>query len=194
MVYLRNGTGNPLLNYSDLAQRWGLSRSTVGRLLKKLASLDYLTLMSFPGRTGSVIYLNSYLSTMFQVSDIMVDKDEVAMALNIKLQLSKDAGADDTGLDNSRVCVSDQLISVSKPQIEHIVEKVAQVLEAQGIPCFRCPKSTIKLYPLFDGCMETVKEDDGSPGVIKTGMVLQCGNDHPVYRFELTMTPTQADV
>ena len=150
--------------------------------------------MSFPGRTGSVIYLNSYLSTMFQVSDIMVDKDEVAMALNIKLQLSKDAGADDTGLDNSRVCVSDQLISVSKPQIEHIVEKVAQVLEAQGIPCFRCPKSTIKLYPLFDGCMETVKEDDGSPGVIKTGMVLQCGNDHPVYRFELTMTPTQADV
>lgn len=65
VVYLRNGTGNPLLNYSDLAQRWGLSRSTVGRLLKKLAELEYLTLMSFPGRTGSVIYLNSYLSTMF---------------------------------------------------------------------------------------------------------------------------------
>ena len=39
-----------------LAQRWGLSRSTVGRLLKKLADLEYLTLMSFPGRTGSVIY------------------------------------------------------------------------------------------------------------------------------------------
>ena len=51
VAYLRNGTGNPLLNYSDLAQRWGLSRSTVGRLLKKLADLDYLTLMSFPGRT-----------------------------------------------------------------------------------------------------------------------------------------------
>ncbi|WP_370687988.1 MarR family transcriptional regulator, partial [uncultured Oscillibacter sp.] len=80
VVYLRNGTGNPLLNYSDLAQRWGLSRSTVGRLLKKLAELEYLTLMSFPGRTGSVIYLNSYLSTMFQVSDVMVDKDEVAMS------------------------------------------------------------------------------------------------------------------
>ena len=45
VVYLRNGTGNPLLNYSDLAQRWGLSRSTVGRLLKKLADLDYLTLI-----------------------------------------------------------------------------------------------------------------------------------------------------
>ena len=31
VVYLRNGTGNPLLNCSDLAQRWGLSRSMVGR-------------------------------------------------------------------------------------------------------------------------------------------------------------------
>ena len=92
VVYLRNGTGNPLLNYSDLAQRWGLSRSTVGRLLKKLADLDYLTLMSFPGRTGSVIYLNSYLSTMFQVSDVMVDKDEVAMSLYL-------AGADLGGTD-----------------------------------------------------------------------------------------------
>ena len=132
VVYLRNGTGNPLLNYSDLAQRWGLSRSTVGRLLKKLADLDYLTLMSFPGRTGSVIYLNSYLSTMFQVSDVMVDKDEVAMSLNIKLHIPKDAA--ESIPDDPKVCVSDQLISISKSQVEHIARKVAQVLETQGPP------------------------------------------------------------
>ena len=120
VVYLRNGTGNPLLNYSDLAQRWGLSRSTVGRLLKKLADLEYLTLMSFPGRTGSVIYLNSYLSTMFQVSDVMVDKDEVAMSLNIKLQLPDSTDTADNIPDDPKVCVSDQLISVSKSQVKRV--------------------------------------------------------------------------
>lgn len=30
--------------------------------------------MSFPGRSGSVIYLRSYLSTMFQISDTMVER------------------------------------------------------------------------------------------------------------------------
>jgi DNA-binding transcriptional ArsR family regulator len=75
VVYFRNGTGNPLVSYTDLARRWGVSRSTVGRLLKKLADSGYLDLMSFPGRTGSVIYLKNYLSTMFQISDVLVDKE-----------------------------------------------------------------------------------------------------------------------
>ena len=189
VVYLRNGTGNPLLNYSDLAQRWGLSRSTVGRLLKKLADLDYLTLMSFPGRTGSVIYLNSYLSTMFQVSDVMVDKDEVAMSLNIKLHIPEDADAAESIPDDPKVCVSDQLISVSKSQVEHIVRKVAQVLETQGISCFNCPKSSVKLYPLSGDCTEAVKGSGEKSNVLRIGMVIQCGNNHPIYSFELTMTP-----
>lgn len=41
VVYFRNGTGNPLVAYTELAVRWGLSRATVGRVLKKLAALDY---------------------------------------------------------------------------------------------------------------------------------------------------------
>lgn len=81
VVYFRNGTGNPLVTYTELATRWGLSRATVGRVLKKLAALDYLSLMSFPGRHGSVIYLQKYLSTMFEISDVMVDKEEVATLL-----------------------------------------------------------------------------------------------------------------
>lgn len=42
VVYLRNGTGNPLVNYAELANRWGISKATVGRLLKKLARSGYL--------------------------------------------------------------------------------------------------------------------------------------------------------
>ena len=93
VVYFRNGTGNPLVTYTELAARWGLSRATVGRVLKKLAALDYISLMSFPGRHGSVIYLQKYLSTMFEISDVMVDKEEVAMTLNIRLELPKEDSA-----------------------------------------------------------------------------------------------------
>ncbi len=35
VVYLRNGTGSPLVNYGELAGRWGISKATVGRVLKK---------------------------------------------------------------------------------------------------------------------------------------------------------------
>lgn len=66
----------------------GLSKATVGRILKKLDKQEYLSLMSFPGRCGSVIYLQNYLFTMFQISDIMIDKEEVAMELNINLELA----------------------------------------------------------------------------------------------------------
>lgn len=83
VVYFRNGTGNPLTNFSDMAQRWEISKATVSRLLNKLESMDYLSLISCPGRHGSVIYLNNYLSTIFQVSDVMIDKEEVFMAFYI---------------------------------------------------------------------------------------------------------------
>ena len=75
------------MTYSELGARWGLSKATVSRVLKKLSDAGYLSLMTFPGRHGNVIYLQNYLSTMFQISDVMIDKEEVAMVLNIKLEL-----------------------------------------------------------------------------------------------------------
>ena len=78
VAYFRNGTGNPIVNYSELSARWGISRSSVGRLLKKLADFDYLSLLTFPGRSGTVIYLKNYLSTMFQISDVMICEDTCA--------------------------------------------------------------------------------------------------------------------
>ena len=87
VVYMRNGTGNPLLGYAELSERWGISKATAGRFLKRMETAGYLSLMSFPGTHGSVIYLQSYLSTMFQISDVMIDKEEVAMVLNIKIAL-----------------------------------------------------------------------------------------------------------
>ncbi len=87
VVYLRNGTGSPLLGYAELAQRWGVSKATVGRYLGKLRDFEYITVLSYPGTHGSVICLNNYLSTMFEVSDVLVDKDEIAMVLHIGVTL-----------------------------------------------------------------------------------------------------------
>lgn len=155
VVYFRNGTGNPLVAYTELAVRWGLSRATVGRVLKKLAALDYISLMSFPGRHGSVIYLKNYLSTMFEISDVMVDKEEVAMTLNIRLELPDESGSSqNTPIIEHEIVVSNELNSVSKSHIEIIIQKMAQILMAQGISCFGCPLSRYKLYPLSGDCRE----------------------------------------
>ena len=85
---------------------------------------------------------------MFEISDVMVDKEEVAMTLNIRLELPKE---DSTGHDapalEHEVIVSGELASVSKSHIEIIIQKMAQILMAQGISCFGCPLSRYKLYP-----------------------------------------------
>ena len=194
VVYFRNGTGSPLAAYSEMAVRWGISKATTGRVLKKLADTDYISLMSFPGRTGSVIYLHSYLSAMFQISDVLVDKEEVAMVLKINLTMSDEMDETDTQTDSAvteyEICVSEELSSVSKSNMETVITKMAQVLDAQGISCFRCPKSIYKLYPLSDVCREEYISHI-LKGAVRFGMTVSCGEDKPVYTFELTLSPTE---
>ena len=55
VAYFRNGTGNPLVSYTELSCRWGLSRATVCRILKKLDGL------------GSVSYTHLTLPTNSRV-------------------------------------------------------------------------------------------------------------------------------
>ena len=189
VVYFRNGTGSPLVAYTELAVRWGLSRATVGRILKKLAALDYISLMSFPGRHGSVVYLKNYLSTMFEISDVMVDKEEVAMTLNIHLELPDESGSSqNTPSIEHEVIVSNELNSVSKSHIEIIIQKMAQILMAQGISCFGCPLSRYKLYPLSGDCREDLLPRAREQSTLCFGLSILCGN-RQVTTFELTLSP-----
>ena len=185
VVYMRNGTGNPLLGYAQLAERWGISKATVGRFLKRMETMGYLSLMSFPGTHGSVIYLQNYLSTMFQVSDVMIDKDEVAMTLNIKIVLPEKDCIKETG------SVSKDNSSVSNASMEALVEKVAQILTTQGFSCFGCKTSIYKLYPLSDDCVECVIGDppfrEGFPQAERYRLAVSCG-DKEIFHFELTLT------
>ncbi len=190
VVYLRDGTGSPLASYTEMAARWGISKATVGRILKKLAGQEYISLISFPGRTGSIIYLKSYLSTMFQISDVIINKDEVAMLLNIRIQLpDNEADVETPPPFSKKICVSEPLPSVSKLQIAIIIQKLAQILSVQGISCFQCSKFQYKLYPLSDACEERYLSRTCETSERRFGLAILCGDNEPVYTFTLTLMP-----
>ena len=192
VVYFRNATGSPLIGYSELGERWGLSKATVGRVLNKLSKLNYLSLMSFPGRHGSILYLRSYLSTMFQISDVMIDKEEVAMALNIKVAVPEESESSQQEplILEEQIIVSKQDFSVSKTHIHFIIEKVAKILAVQGLSCCGCRKSIYKLYPLSNDCKETnlsTREVERCGMSEKFELVITCSESDQTYRFQLRL-------
>ena len=182
VAYFRNGTGCPLVSYAELAQRWGMSKATAGRTLKKLSRLGYISLLTFPGRHGTAIYLQNYLSTMFQISDVMVDKEEVAMSLNIKMTTVKSAGTEQI---EDHACGSEQEIIVSKPDLDAMALKVLKVLALQGVACSQCHHCTYKLYPLSGDCLGVV--DGDILQYRKFHMDVFCGGTL-AYAFELSTT------
>ena len=147
VVYMRNGTGNPFLSYAELAKRWSVSKSTVGRTLKRLQKREYLTLLSFPGRYGSVIYLNNYLSVMFNLSDMQIDKEEVALSLKIDIDAPRMEASVCDVLPNT---VSPQRICVPNEYLDTAVEKAAKILARQGVLCCSCEQVIYKLSELSD--------------------------------------------
>lgn len=181
VVYFRNCTGNPLTNYGDLSVRWGISKASVSRILNKLQTAEYLSLVSFPGRHGSVIYLCNYLSTMFNISDVMIDKEEISMAFQISIIVGDvvDESVPEL-IKDEQITVSDSLNSVSKHHIRKIIEKVAEILAAQGVFCCECHKTRYILYGLSD-CKETK---------YRFSLNIDCPDGDVSYQFELILTPT----
>ena len=191
VVYFRNYTGNPLISYSDLSLRWGISKSTVSRFLNKFQEKGYLSLINFTGTHGSVIYLCSYLSTMFNISDIMIDKEEVSMIFKIPVHITDDTVSDNNTINESQIdlseisqgsSVSNHSSSVSKIHILYVVRKTAQILAAQGVSCCECPLTQYKLSPLSD-CREDI---------IRYSLKLGCPDMQTVYQFELTLSSEHA--
>lgn len=184
VVYFRNGTGSPLISYADLSQRWGISKATVSRVLKKLEQLGYISLITFSGRCGTAIYLKNYLSTMFQISDVMIDKEEVAMSLRVKIHIPKVETEMD---DEESLTVSKQDIIVSKSDLDIIAAKVLKLLELQGISCPGCSKMAYMLYPLFDDCIGKIEVERVMKKVSQLKMEVGCRSGGPLYTFLLTI-------
>lgn len=184
VVYLRNGTGSPLLGYAELAQRWGVSKATAGRYLSKLSFLEYLSVLSFPGAHGSVIFLNNYLSTMFEVSDVMVDKEEISMILKIGMDLPEKPDQKSTPFG-----VSENDFSVSNPYTEAVLQKVGEILTVQGFPCSSCPHIQYKLLPLSHDCKGNIFHILETEAEFKALLVISCGENGELFRFELRLLP-----
>lgn len=175
VVYLRDGSGSPVLSYDILATRWSVSKATVCRVMKHLAEKDHIEVIPFAGRGGSVIYLQNYLSTMFNIADVMIDKEEVALTLRIPVSAPNEHVPQTAfAISGTQIAVSSTTSSVSKSYIHYLIEKVAQILMAQGVSCCQCPKSIYKLYPLSDG-----------GGIYE--LLIICGESGKQFRFELAL-------
>ena len=193
VVYYRNGTGNPLISYNELSLRWKRSRSSVGRLLKKLSDCGYLSLFSFPGRCGSVIYLSNYLSVMFQVSDAVILKEEVAFSLKLHVSLPDGSGAETIPHQEPQISVhvADGSGSVPERHIILIARKVSEALAAQGLPCFRCKQAHIKLSTLSGDCVEKGSSSPPLPAQKTMALTLCCVSGEQSYRFLVIVTPIE---
>lgn len=181
VVYMRNGTGSPLIGYSELAERWGVSKATVGRYMRKLTDLGYVNLMSYPGTHGSVISLQGYMSTMFQVSDVMVDKEEIAMSLCIKLKSHEIV--EEIEVDS----VSKSENSVSKLDVEILLAKIISFINAQGFSCSNCGRMKYMLLELSD-CKEGIKSKIKSIAEDKKyRLIVTCGEKRALFEFEVCL-------
>lgn len=185
LVYIRNGTGNPLLSCEQLSKRWGISKTTVCRYLNKLKKEDYIMTVNFQGTHGSAIYVKRYLSTMFEISDVLLDKEELAMALNIDIKVPEEA-SENKEL-SSNITVSNFLNSVSKTAVDMLIQKVGKILSLQGFPCPLCPKIQYLLLPLSE-CKDTsiIPIDKINTENVRFLLVMKC-SDKEIFRFDVTM-------
>lgn len=186
VVYYRTNTGNPLVSFQSLGTRWGLSKASVSRVLKKLEANKYITLISFSGKYGSIIYLNNYLSVMFNISDVMIDKEEIAMKMQLPIHVSDELISETEEPSCVPESVADEQITVPEnnscvpdSHMKFIIKKVAELLDSQGIPCCHCPKTRYILSPLSD-CKDILNQYT---------LNIICPFENAAYRFELSVSP-----
>jgi len=86
VTYFRDKTNSPRTTYNLLAKRWHISKAGVCRTLERLGEYGYITYFKFSGRYGTVISVNNYLSIMFNVEDVEIDKNEIAKVLNFEIK------------------------------------------------------------------------------------------------------------
>ena len=123
VTYFRDKTNSPRTTYSLLAKRWRISKAGVCRTLERLGEYGYITYFNFSGRYGTVISVNNYLSTMFNIDDVEIDKNEIARVLNFEVK-------DD-----------DEKIIVSNPNFKLTQENQIAMLKASMVEKKRCEQN-----------------------------------------------------
>ncbi len=199
VVYIRNGSRSPLIGYEELGKRWGISKSTAGRIMRKLEESGYIKMVAFQGKYGTAIYLCNYLSTMFQISDIKIDKEEVAMALSIRVNIPEEEEImeeneimdtekaialacqnSENEVSEAQISVSKNLRCVPKSHLVKMIQKAAKALYLQGIACCTCAHARYLLSPLSQDCKSKT---------VNAELLIHCPESEIYYRFALTIEP-----
>ena len=208
VVYFRNGSHSPLIGYDTLGTRWGISKSTTGRVLRKLQELGYVELIAFPGKYGTAIYMKNYLPTMFEMPEMVIDREDVALSLHIEIHVSACRNEQETeenfvvsGTENTPVpaChnsekspVSEQIVvpenirCVPKSHLEKIVREVIRALSLQEYTCASCARAR---YILSNLSPISNLSDDCKRKTIFTELVMECPSQKTYHRFSLEITP-----
>lgn len=202
VVYFRNGSHSPLIGYDTLGARWGISKSTTGRILRKLQELGYVELLAFPGKYGTAIYMKNYLPTMFEMPEMVIDREDVALSLHIEIQFSACQNEQEEDMDfsvsdaenapvpachnNEKSPVSEQIVvpknirCVPKSHLVKIVREVVRALSLQEYTCASCARTRYILSLLSDDCKRKT---------IFTELVMECPSQKTYHRFSLEITP-----
>lgn len=181
VVYYRAGGALPLVSYAALAVRWGVSKATVHRVLKKFAQLSLVAVHHYPGKRGSVIVMQGYLSTMFSIADTCPTRQALAAEMDLPMQTETHCPVEQAVCEAPMTVVPFQwpATAVSKPQIRLILENLRNSLFASGFRCSACPHALYRLSNL-SGCSEENYVYD---------LAICCGANGPQYRFSLKLEP-----
>ena len=198
VVYFRNGSHSPLIGYDTLGTRWGISKSTTGRILRKLQELGYVELMAFPGKYGTAIYMKNYLPTMFDLPEMVIDREDVALSLHIDIPFSACQNEPEEAMDfpvsdtenmpvpachndatspvSEQIVVPENIRCVPKSNLVKIVREVVRALSLQDYACASCARARYILSNLSDDCKRKS---------ISTEYLIRCPGGGRSYKFKL---------
>lgn len=127
-----------------------------------------------------MIYLNYYLSVMFDISDVMIDKEEVAMHMQLPIHIPEETETScvSNSVTEEQITVSESESCVPESHMKFIIQKVVELLKTQGIPCCECPKTRYILSPL-SACKDILNQYTLS---------IICPYGNQAYQFELTIS------
>lgn len=181
VVYFRKKNDLPLVSCAALAARWGVSKATVHRVLKKFEQLSLVAVHHYPGKRGSVIVMQGYLSTMFSVADACPTRQALAAELALPTREGAGCPAEATSAEVTAIAAPFPwpADAVSKPNVWLILENLRNSLFVSGFRCSACPHALYRLSNL-SGCRDAVTAYD---------LAIVCGAGGPSYRFSLKLEP-----
>ena len=122
---------------------------------------------------------------MFQVSDTMIDKEELALTLNLRLPSRL---KEDSVVTEDQLIVSKEIASVSKCWLTAVCSHLAKILAAQGLSCCQCPQAQYKLSLLSLDCNGEMLLQSEHRNIETYRLSICCGHDSiPKYHFELKL-------